>query len=269
MKFKSDIETNYLYAIDTGRPIRISIVSYLNSKPFIYGLKNADFKYETVIEEDIPSVCAQKLIMGTADIGLVPIAVLPEIIDHKIISDYCIGTNGNVASVLLVSEVPLHEIKKVLLDYQSRTSVILTRVLAMHFWKISPEWLPTSENYESLIKGSQAGVIIGDRALTMKENFPFIFDLSSEWKKFTNLPFVFACWVSNQNLDKRFLTEFNTALKFGLDHINLVAEQEESALFSKEKIQAYLTQSIDYSFDDKKKEALKLFLEKARTIGLK
>jgi chorismate dehydratase len=229
-------------------------------------LKKADFKFEIVIEEDIPSVCAQKLIMGTADIGLVPIAVLPEINNPKIISDYCIGADGAVASVLLVSEVPLHEIKTVLLDYQSRTSVILTRILAMHFWKINPEWLPTSENYESHIKGSQAGVIIGDRALTMKENFPFIFDLSSEWKKYTSLPFVFACWVSNQNLDKRFLDEFNAALKYGLNLINHVAEQEATTLLSKEKIQAYLTQSIDYSFDDKKKDALKLFLEKAQTI---
>ncbi len=232
-------------------------------------MKNSVFNYEVIIEEDIPSVCAQKLIMGQVDIGLVPIAVLPEINNHKIISDYCIGADGNVNSVLLVSEVPLHEIKTVLLDYQSRTSVMLTRVLAKYFWKINPEWHPTSENYESQIKGSRAGVIIGDRALKMKDNFSFVFDLSSEWKKFTNLPFVFACWVSNQNLDKKFLDEFNSALKYGLKHINNVAELEDSTLFTKEKIKEYLTHSIDYSFDDKKKEALKLFLEKATTIGQK
>lgn len=255
--------------IENNRPIRISIVSYLNSKPFIYGLKKASFQFAPVIEEDIPSICAQKLILKKADIGLVPVAVLPEIINHTIISDYCIGADGNVNSVLLVSEVPLHEIKTVLLDYQSRTSINLARVLAMHFWKINPEWLPTSENYESQIKGSQAGVIIGDRALSMKENFRYAYDLSAEWKKFTNLPFVFACWVSNSPIETSFINEFNQALKYGLKHIDSVAEEESSGLFSREKIKEYLTKSINYSLDNKKREALKLFLEKSKTLSIK
>jgi chorismate dehydratase len=230
-------------------------------------LKKANFKIAPLIEEDIPSVCAQKLILGKADIGLVPVAVLPEIKNHTIISDYCIGADGPVNSVLLLSEVPLHKIKTILLDYQSRTSVILARILAMHFWKINPEWLPTIENYESQIKGTQAGVVIGDRAFSLKEKFLYTYDLSSEWKKFTNLPFVFACWVSNQNPDKTFLHEFNLALKDGLNHIDLVAEQESKPSFSKEKIKEYLNQSIDFRFDNRKKEALQLFLTKTGTIG--
>ena len=108
---------------------RISIVNYLNSKPFIYGLKDFQFSEATSIEEDIPSVCADKLINGKADIGLVPVAALPLIPLHTIISDYCLGADGKVGSVLLLSEVPLNEVEYVLLDYQSRTSVMLCRIL--------------------------------------------------------------------------------------------------------------------------------------------
>src|SRR4051812_36736309 len=121
--------------------IKISIVSYLNSKPFVYGIEHSDLLNEIDLQQDIPSVCAQKLIDGKVDIGLIPVAVLPLLKEKYIISDYCIGAVGKVASVMLYSDVPLDRISSVLLDYQSRTSVTLVKVLAKNFWKISPEWI--------------------------------------------------------------------------------------------------------------------------------
>src|ERR1039458_6553628 len=102
--------------------IKISVVSYLNSKPFIYGLQHSTFLNEIDLQLDIPSVCAQKLIDGQVDIGLIPVAALPQLKDPYIITDYCIGAEGKVASVMLYSNVPLHEITAILLDYQSKTS---------------------------------------------------------------------------------------------------------------------------------------------------
>jgi chorismate dehydratase len=246
--------------------IRISVVSYLNSKPFLYGLKNFAFGEKTEIQEDIPSVCADKLMNGTADIGLVPVAVLPSIKNHTVISDYCIGADGEVNSVLLLSDVPLKKIKTVLLDYQSRTSVLLTRVLAENFWKIEPEWKSTEKNYEANISGFTSGVVIGDRALKLKKDFRYVYDLSLEWKKFTQLPFVFACWVSTRKFENDFLSEFNSALKSGLDNINHVAEVEADPKISKEEIIHYLRKNIDFNFDEKKKEALRLFLKLSSEI---
>src|ERR1043165_5988838 len=109
--------------------IRVSAVNYLNSKPFIFGLQNSDIINEIDLQLDIPSVCADKLEENKVDIGLVPVAILPELEEHHIISDYCIGADGEVSSVLLLSDVPLDEIKSIHLDYQSRTSVMLAQVL--------------------------------------------------------------------------------------------------------------------------------------------
>lgn len=247
--------------------IRISVVSYLNSKPFIYGLRNSEFKNPLDIQEDIPSVCAEKLLRGNADIGLVPVAVLPELKNHTIISDYCIGADGEVNSVLLLSDVPLKKIKTILLDYQSRTSVMLTRVLAGNFWKIQPEWKTTDADFEKMICGEIAGVVIGDRALALKTDFRYVYDLSAEWKKFTGLPFVFACWVSMKQYDKDFISDFNKALEFGLSNIDLIAEIENSPRQSIEEIKNYLNKNIDFSFDEKKKEALQLFLKMSSQIN--
>ena len=107
--------------------VKISVVSYLNSKPFIYGLKHSELINNVELSLDIPSDCARKLLNGEVDLGLIPIAVIPKLKEHYIISDYCIGAEGKVTSVMMYSEVPLQEISTILLDYQSRTSVTLAR----------------------------------------------------------------------------------------------------------------------------------------------
>ena len=241
--------------------IRISVVSYLNSKPFVHGLLSGLLDGRAVIELDIPSVCSEKLIAGQTDIGLVPVATLARMSHYHIISDYCIGADGEVSSVLLLSEVPMNEIEEILLDYQSRTSVNLARVLAKIFWKISPAWKDTSSDYEKKISGKTAGVVIGDRALLLKDKFQYAYDLSAEWKKFTGLPFVFACWVASKEIPADFIRVFNEALKTGLENISPVSINEANDLFSAQVIEEYLTKYIDFSFDEKKKIALKKFLD--------
>ena len=238
----------------------VSVVSYINSYPFIYGLKKWKGSIPIVLQIDQPSVCAQKLIDGKADVGLVPVAVLPEISNGKIISDYCIGADGPVTSVLLVSMVPLNEIETILLDYQSRTSVMLTKILAKKFWNIEVEWEATQPNYEQQISGTKAGVIIGDRALLMRNQFPYVYDLSDEWKKMTGLPFVFAVWVGPKNVSQAFLTDFNLALKEGFDNLDKVIQETENTTLNLSDITDYLKVRIDYRFDVKKQEAMTLFL---------
>ncbi len=239
--------------------IKISVVSYLNSKPFIYGLEHSSVINEIELQLDIPSVCAQKLIDGKVDIGLVPIAVLPKLKEYQIITNYCIGAEGKVASVMLYSEVPLPEIKTVMLDYQSRTSVMLVKVLAEFLWKINPEWTPAQQGYESDIQGSLAAVIIGDRTFGLEGKYPYTYDLAEEWQKLTNLPFVFACWVANKKLPEGFIDKFDKGLKLGLDNRDILAAKLAQEGYPTD-IGNYLNHSIKYEYNAAKKQALELFL---------
>jgi chorismate dehydratase len=240
--------------------IKISVVSYLNSKPFIYGLQHSKLLDKIDLQLDIPSVCAQKLIDGKVDIGLIPVAVLPQLKEKYIISDYCIGAEGKVASVMLYSNVPLHEITKILLDYQSRTSVVLAKVLATNFWKINPEWIPAKADFENDIIGSTAAVIIGDRTFGIKNKYKYSYDLAEEWQKFTQLPFVFACWVANKKLPADFINEFNLVLKSGIDNRPALITQLTQNNIYLTDVGVYLNQNIKYDYDIAKKQALELFL---------
>lgn len=238
--------------------VKISIVSYLNAKPFLYGLQQSKIANCIDLQEDIPSVCAQKLLTNQVDLGLVPVAIIPSLKNYTLVSDFCIGAQGKVASVMLYSKVPLQEIESIVLDYQSRTSVRLVQVLAKHLWKINPTWVPAEAGFEQKINHTTAAVVIGDRTFDLNGLYTYSYDLAEEWYKLTQLPFVFACWVSNKQLPQDFIHDFNAALQFGLDSRAELVSQMKLTNY-KIDVNQYLTENIKYNFDNPQKEALNLF----------
>lgn len=206
---------------------------------------------------DTPAECAEKLLRGEVDLGLVPVAIIPKLDNATIITDRCIGSDGKVETVCLFSDVPVSEIEEVLLDYQSRTSVQLVKLLAEKHWNIKPKWVDGASDFIDNIHGTTAGVVIGDRAFDLKEKYSVVLDLSEEWKNLTGLPFVFACWVSNKRLDPAFISSFQQALDMGLsEKANAIETMHGSA---DESLVRYVEESISYQLDDKKRQAMKLF----------
>ncbi len=242
--------------------VKVSCVSYINSLPFVYGLENFSVKDDIVLSKDVPSACAEKLIHGTADVGLVPVAAIPEIPGAEVISNYCIAAEGEVKSVLLVSDVPLHEIGTILLDYQSITSAKLIKICCNEFWNIEPEFEQTSPGFEELIGGQVAALIIGDRALKARMQYKYVYDLAGEWKNNTGLPFVFACWVSNRKLSPAFLTKFNESLARGLDHTREVIASFRPSTEITYDLTEYLTDNLSFVLDDLKIESINRFLQR-------
>ncbi len=244
--------------------VKISAVSYLNTKPFLYGLEQSTVSQEFTLSLDVPSECARKLLSGEVDMGLVPVAVIPQMKQAHIIGDYCIGANGAVHTVCIYSRVPLEEIEELYLDYQSRTSVALVQVLLNEYWGLTPTLLSAKQGYEKKIHGKIAAVIIGDRTIGLDNQYPFVYDLAETWKAMTGLPFVFAAWVSNRKLSDSFSDLFNQALSVGIENRKLVAEQLQPR-YPNFSVFDYYYKYIDYKFTNAKKEALSLFLQKIRT----
>jgi len=237
--------------------IRIGAVSYLNSKPLIYGLENGMLKDQVELIIDYPSNIAKALLDDTIDIGLVPVAIIPEMKEHHIITDYCISCDGAVESVCLFSDVPVDEIKTVLLDYQSRTSILLAQFLLKEYWKAAPVFQEATVDFVKQIKGTTAAVLIGDRTFKQRRISKYCYDLGLAWKLHTGLPFVFAAWVSNKPMSSAFIKSFNAANEFGLQHLDAVVEEYKS---DEVDLKNYYTQFIQYRLDDLKRQGLKQFL---------
>jgi chorismate dehydratase len=238
--------------------IKVGIVSYLNTRPLIYGLQLPPVINEIELIEAYPSRLADMLENNEIDLGLIPVAAIPRLKEYHIVGDYCIGTEGEVASVCLFSEVPVEKITKVYLDYQSRSSVGLLKWLIKEYWGIHPELIETSgENFISEIKETSAGLVIGDRALHQRKVSTFIYDLGAEWRFVTGLPFVFAAWVSNKQLPEDFESQFNLANSIGLKHIDEIVQQHP---FPDYDLKKYYNFHISYLLDERKRKGMELFL---------
>jgi len=245
--------------------IKVGAVSYQNTKPLLYGVKlSSGLMNRIELQEDYPANVAKKLLDNEIDVGLVPVAIIPKLKESFIVSDYCIGAVSEVASVCLFSDVELDKIEKIVLDYQSKTSVNLCKILLKHYWKKNIELVDGGENFMNEITGTTAGVVIGDRAFVQRKKSPFIYDLATAWIDFTGLPFVFAAWVANKKLDENFIDAFNIANGYGLKHIDeVVAELEESSYDMK----YYYTQNISYQLDEQKRKGLALFLDYLKDLN--
>jgi chorismate dehydratase len=256
--------------------IPLVAVSYLNTKPFLYGLSRSPLAEILDIRLEAPADCAIALSEEQAAIGLVPVALLADTSELEIIGDYCIGAHGNVHTVSLFSHCALPEIRRIYLDYQSRTSVALTRILAAHYWHINPEFVQARKGFEQdMYAADEAVVIIGDRAIGQNQKYEYEYDLSAQWQQWQNLPFVFAAWVARKTwLDKMaqdneaeltlFLQNFNSALSQGL-----AARREIAALWQPHyptyfDVSQYFDKAIQYDLDAAKRKALAIFLDLLR-----
>jgi chorismate dehydratase len=242
------------------------VVSYFNTQPLLLGIEKADFLSKIELVKDYPANIAQALIDGQIDIGLVPVAITPFLTDPHIVSEYCIGTRTKVASVAIFSKVPMDQIQSIYLDYQSRTSVQLARILLQAFWKKDVQFLKAQEGYIQAIEGTTAGVIIGDRALANLTNFEYVYDLGEAWIAHTGLPFVFAAWMSNQPIPDDFKILFNNANAYGVEHIDEVLNQLPPRKHDYD-MEVYYTKNIEYRLTDTMQHGMQLFLEKVKLLA--
>jgi chorismate dehydratase len=243
--------------------LRITATSYLNTVPFVYGIRNSGKLLNYELKLEVPSACAYDLIKGNADIGLVPVAFIPELEnEYDILYDYCLGANGKVKTVLLLSRLPLEEIKNVFLDFESGTSVRLVKVLVENYWKLKNiQWHNIeNKNTNEYIKYDSV-VAIGDKTFDLAGKYKYVYDLAHEWYLFTSLPFVFACWMKRKDINGEVIKQFTEALTYGVNN-----KFEAVRKLKKEKgldidLEEYVDKYMSYEFDERKQKALRLFLE--------
>lgn len=239
--------------------LKISAVSYLNTKPFLYGIFKSGLEKEVELQLDIPSECAKKLVNGQVDMALLPVAAIPDLGQTHLVSDYCIGATGPVKTVCLFADRPIEELSHIYLDYHSRTSAELIRILLSEYWELDPVLLPSKPGFESLIKDRTGALVIGDRAIDLLQKHPFIYDLGQAWVDFSGKPFVFAAWVSRMPLDPAFEKRFNRALQTGIEQIPqliYILPTPQPGF----DLQRYFTENISYPLDTAKKSGLEMFL---------
>lgn len=177
--------------------IRIGAVSYLNTKPLIYGLR--DRLPDAQLLLDLPSRLADRLNRGDLDVALIPSVEFLRGSGLSILSDACIACRGPVRSVRVLFNCPPAEVRSLALDEGSRTSAAVSQVLMWKRFGVRPSLQPLPITAKFHDVRSDAVLVIGDRAMQIDtDRYHSVWDVGQEWNTSTNLSFVFALWIVSE-----------------------------------------------------------------------
>lgn len=242
------------------KKIALSLVSYLNTLPFLEGFKRTpDHAFE--VKNRTPADCAADFIQGKSELALMPVGSLLQLENYSIVTDFCIGCNDYVRTVKLYSHYPLEEAEVLYLDVDSRTSVLLSQIILRE--KMKRKIYVHNGIPEKFHQGKEKGAVlaIGDKVFELENHFTYSLDLGHAWKEFTGLPFVFAVFVSNSSVDEHTVSQLNEILKLGIDHI---PDLDLTPYTHIPDIKSYYTDNISYFMDKNKWQAMKMFMEAGR-----
>lgn len=241
--------------------IKVAAVSYLNTIPFIHGIDNSSVSEMIDLRLGNPYKCFQMFQKNEVDIALVPVGSLPSVGQCKIIKPFCIGADGKVGSVFLLSNCSPENIETVYYDLHSLTSNKLVEILCHEYWKTDPvfrfpEFTPPQ------IQKNEAFVAIGDKSFKLTSRYKYAIDMSEIWKKMTGQAFVFAVWITKLNLHPSILQGFNEALLYGVNNIPDSIIYARPELLPTDETLDYLTNKISFRLNDRLIEGMSDYLDR-------
>jgi chorismate dehydratase len=250
--------------------MRLSAVSYLNTRPLVWGLLHGPQAGAAELDFDLPSACAARLAVGEVDAGLVPIVEAHR--QHlSRIGNLGIACKGPVRSILLLAKTPVKEIRKLALDSSSRTSVVLARIILEQAYHVEPETVTMVPDLSAMLGAADAALVIGDPALRIDpgQTGLNVLDLGEEWFRLSALPMVFAVWAGPK--EQPALAEtLKQSFVFGRERISeiVTAEAAERSIWPGLAYE-YLNSIIQYELDDEFQRGADLYLREAAKMEKK
>jgi len=273
--------------LPTPPKLRVVAIDFLNPAPLMWDFEHPPLAAELATRYTLhytqPSLCAQHLLSGEADLGLIPIAALTP--DLAIVPGCTIAALDHVRSILLLIKHPhtLENLRTIAADTASRSSVAYAEILLRKFVGNTPAFLPCPADPIAMLKNADAALLIGDPALLAREHQPDIeavtgpllwLDLAHEWHTRTGLPWVAAVWaarpeVLNSATSAQLAADLNQSRDHGLTHIqDLVREWTPRIALPPATIRQYLTQNIHYHLDPRCIDAITLFRQYTAELGI-
>jgi chorismate dehydratase len=218
----------------------------------------------------VPSVCAERVGTGVADVGLVPVIEM-ENQGLTAVPGIGIASRGAVRSILLISRVPFRRVRTLAADMNSRTSVMLARIILSRCFGTEPEVTPMPADLDSMLARADAALVIGDAALAIDPDevgLPCL-DLGEAWFDLSGLPFVFAMWAGHKSQITPELAQLlQDSCLCGLGALDRIIEEEAvRRTMPREMVDRYLRHNIVFQHGDAERAGLELYLRYAREMN--
>jgi chorismate dehydratase len=276
--------------------LRISVVQYLNTAPLVRGFTHGPLQGKYDLSFTVPSSCAEALRTGAADVAIIPAIEYQRIPNLAVLPDLSIASKERVRSLLLVSKMPIREVRNLALDRSSRSTQALTRILCEDRWNIAPQFTEAAPDIVQMLQSADAALVIGDSALRLaiqaeqcvrpgsdgewicsgaqvglaQTSKLHLYDVVHEWWQLTERPAVLAIWAARPEVARPELAaDFSASLAFGLEHLPEICREAARELQLPEKeLSLYLRTNIDYSLDAGNLKGLDEFFARAARLNL-
>ncbi len=247
----------------------LGCLPYLNVRPLIRSIeRDVPPGYELIYT--VPSNLARRLENGTCDIAAVSSFEALRSPDLVIVPGISIATDGPVTSVMLFSNAPFDQIRRVALDTSSLTGAALTRVILADVYGNAPEFIRADPDPDAMLQQAGACLLIGNNAMTIAPDTPYVLDLGEAWQHLTGLPFVFAVWAARRcAVDERDVRILLDARSAGLKEIDAItAETAPEMGLPESVVRAYLSEIMVYCLGERELAGLSEYLCRCQAHGL-
>jgi len=219
--------------------LRIGRIPYVNCYPVYGAVDRGLVTLDGELISGVPTSLNALMAAGSLDISVVSaVEYARDSARYLLLPDLAISCDGPVRSVMLFSKRPVQELdgRRVLVSRSSMTAVALLELLFDHVWRAEPDLIPGDAEIGDIARFDEephdARLVIGDAALLLDgpaPPYPYRYDLGSEWKTWTGLPFVFAVWVAQRTTPVAEALRVHAGLiasrDWGLAHLDVLAEQ--------------------------------------------
>ncbi len=278
--------------------MRISVVGYLNTAPLVWGFTNGPLEGRYDLSFTVPSLCAEALRKGEADIAIIPAIEYQRMEGMVALPELAIAAKGEVRSILVLAKKPIERARRFALDRSSRSSVALVQLLCAGWWRISPDFVEMAPDPAAMLTEADAALVIGDPALRVavkaeaiaskrpsgeigcqgdpnEQPVPgvqtlFIYDVAHQWREMTGRPCVLAIWVGRREVvTPEVVADFLASKAYGISHVSEIAEAAAQQLnLPAAALERYLRENIDFSLDSENLSGLELYYQQCAAAGL-
>ncbi len=214
------------------------------------------------------------LVQGGLDVALVPaieVATSPEL---RVLPDLCVAFPGESRGVLLVSSGPVEELRRVVLERDSRTAAAVARIVLEDAYGLEPEYVEaeaaTRVSGPERIEPGEGWLVIGTAALAGRREGHRVLDLGLAWRELTGLPLVVGVWAVRPGIDLPDLPfYFKSSLRFGLSALDAIAREAAAELgVGSTVLEGYLRENLSYFLREPEVEGLGELFRRAARLGL-
>jgi len=268
--------------------MRVGRIPYLNCAPVYGAVDRGLVSLDADLVTGVPSALNRQMSAGMLDVSVISaVEYAREAGKYLLLPELAISCHGAVRSVMLFSTRPAAELhgEQVLVSRSSMTSVALLELLFENVWRARPVFVPGDAEADDLKRDQSpvaARLVIGDAALMLRHrehpvaaahgrDYPFVYDLGSEWKAWTGLPFVFAVWVARRDVSVREALGVHATLiesrDWGVQHVPELSDELAPAYrLPSAVLQEYL-RGLDYGLGLEYLEGLSEFFRRLERAG--